>query len=126
MKVGEPASALGTADGVDIALDDIEIIGSRVHAVFGYAMETQPTADQGCPTTVSITSDDFGVPGPWKFAWNMQGAGIANRASSGVDLTVIETDRAFRTTGKQTVSCITTTRDAMTGNGLSNWGLVYS
>jgi len=127
MKVGEPATALGTADGAAISLDDIEIKASRIHAIFGYAMETQPTADQACPATVEITSDDFAVAGPWKFAWNMQPGGIANRASSGVDLTVIETDRGFRSPGqKQTVSCVTTPRDAMTGNGIANWGLVYS
>lgn len=127
MKVGEPATALGTADNTAVSLDDIEIKASRLHAIFGYAMETQPTADQACPTTVSITSDDFQVAGPFKFAWNMQPGGIANRASSGVDLTVIETDRAFRVAGqKQTLSCVTTTRDAMTGDGISNWGVVYS
>jgi len=127
MKVGEPVATLGTADNADISLDDIEIKASRIHAIFGYALALQPTADQACPTTVSVTSDDFAVAGPWKFAWNMGGAGIANMASGGTDLTVIETDRSFRSGGqKQTISCVTTTRDAMTGNGRANWGLVYS
>ena len=116
MKVGEPVTALGTADNTAKSLDDIEIKASKIHIIFGYAMETQPTADECCPTTVSVTSDDFAVAGPCGFAFNAQPAGIANRASSGVDLTVIETDRAFRVPGqKQTVSCTVTTRDAMAG-----------
>lgn len=127
MKVGEPVATLGTADNAAISLDDIEIKASRLHAVFGYALALQPTADEGCPTTVEVKSDDFGENGPFKFSWNMEAGGIANMASGGVDLTVIETDRSFKSPGqKQTVSCITTTRDAMTGNGRANWGLVYS
>ncbi|GAH66500.1 unnamed protein product, partial [marine sediment metagenome] len=107
---------------------DITVKAGLLHAIWGYAMETQPTADQCCATTVSITSDDFAEHGPFKFAWNFQQGGIANRASSGVDLTVIETDRTFAgdPTADKTVSCVTTTRDAMTGDGVSNWGLVYS
>lgn len=127
MKVGEPVATLGTADNVAISLDDIEIKASRLHAVFGYALALQPTADEGCPTTVEVKSDDFGESGPMRFSWNMEPGGIANMSSGGVDLTLIETDRSFKAPGqKQTLSCITTTRDAMTGNGRANWGVVYS
>ena len=127
MKMGEPAVALGTSGDVAIANSNIDIKASKLHAVFGYAMETQPTADQGCPSTVSVASEDFAVAGPFKFAWNMQPGGVTNRASSGVDLTVIETDRAFRVAKqKQTIKCTTTPRDTMTGDGVSNWGVIYS
>lgn len=126
MKSGAAPATLGTADNAAIDLNDIEIKASRIVAVWGYALALQPTADQGCPADVSITSDDFAVAGPFKFAWNPEGGGIANMASGGVDLTVVETDRSFRVGGqKQTVSAVTTTRDAMTGNGRSNWGIVY-
>ncbi len=127
MKSSEGVDALGTADNVAISLNDIEIKASRLHAVWGYALQTTATADEGCPTTVSVTSDDFGESGPFKFAWNPHGGGIANAASGGVDLTVIESDRSFKSPGqKQTISCVTTTRDAMAGNGLAGWGVVYS
>lgn len=128
MKVGEPVATLGTADNTAISLDDIQILASKLHAVFGYALALQPTADEGCPTTVEVKSDDFLENGPFRFAWNMQPGLIANGASGGVDLTVIETDRSFKSGGqsKSTLSCITTTRDAMTGNGRANWGVVYS
>jgi len=127
MKIAEPAVALGTAENVAIAMTDIEIKASVLHMIFGYALQTTPTADESCPTTVEVKSDDFAQHGPFKFAWNPMGAGIANAASSGVDLTTIETDRSFKAPGaKQTVSAITTTRDAMAGNGLANWGVVYS
>lgn len=127
MKVGEPPATLGTADNVAISLDDIEIKASQLHMVFGYAIQLQPTADESCPTTVEVKSDDFREHGPFRFAWNPHGAGIANSASGGVDLTIIETDRSFKVPGqKQTLSCITTTRDAMAGNGRANWGVVYS
>jgi len=127
MKIAEPAVALGTADNAAIALTDIEIKASKLHMVFGYAVQTTLTADEATVTTVSITSDDFQESGPFKFSWNPQGAGIASAASSGLDLTTIETDRNFKAGGsKQTVSCVTTTRDALAGNGVSNWGVVYS
>lgn len=127
MKVGEPVTTLGTADNAAISMDDIEIKASHLHLVFGYAMQLQPTADEACPTTVEVKSDDFAESGPLRFAWNPEPGGIANRASGGVDLTTIETDRSFKSPGaKQTLSCITTTRDAMTGNGRANWGVVYS
>lgn len=127
MKSGAAPGTLGTADNTAIDLNDIEIVASRLYAIYGYAIVLQPTADEACPTTVQITSDDFGENGPFKFAWNPLGAVIANGASGGVDLTVIETDRSFKAPGqKQTLSCVTTTRDAMTGNGRSNWGVVYS
>lgn len=127
MKCGAAPATLGTADNTDIAMNDIEIKASHLWGIFGYAMSLQPTADEACPTTVSVTSSDFAAAGPMKFAWNPEPGGIANRASCGVDLTFIETDRAFRSPGqKQTVQCVTTTRDAMTGNGRANWGVVYS
>lgn len=127
MKSGAAPATLGTADNAAISLNDIEIKASQIHAIWGYALALQTTADEACPTTFSITSDDFAVAGPFKGAWNIHPGVIANGASGGVDLTVIETDRGFRAPGqKQTVSCVTTTRDAMTGNGRSNWGIVYS
>lgn len=127
MKSGAAPATLGTADNVAIALNDITIKASQLYAVWGYALALQTTADEACPTTVEITSDDFAVVGPFRFSWNMHPGVIANGASGGVDLTVIETDRTFRASGQnQTISCVTTTRDAMTGNGRANWGVVYS
>jgi hypothetical protein len=127
MTCGAAPATLGTADNVDIALNDITITAAHLLMVFGYALQLQPTADEACPTTVSVTSSDFLENGPFKFAWNPHGAGIANCSSGGVDLTTIETDRAFKTPNqKQTLSCVTTTRDAMAGNGRANWGVVYS
>lgn len=127
MKCGAAPATLGTADNAAIALNDIEIKASFLHMVFGYAIALQPTADEACPSTVSVTSDDFAENGPLKFAWNPLGAIIANGASGGVDLTTIETQRSFKAPGsKQILSAITTTRDAMAGNGRSNWGVVYS
>lgn len=127
MKMAEPAVALGTSDNAAVSLTDIEIKASAVHMVFGYALQTTPTADEMCVTTVEVASDDFSEHGPFRFSWNPQGAGIANAASYGVDLTTIECQRGFKTPGaKQTLSCITTTRDAMAGDGLANWGMVYS
>jgi len=127
MKSSEGVDALGTADDTAISLNAIEIKASRLHAIWGYALALQPTADQACPTTAEITSDDFAESGPFRFAWNPEGGGIANMASGGVDLTIIETDRSFKSPGqKQTLNCVTTTRDAMTGNGFAGWGVVYS
>jgi len=127
MKCGAAPATLGTADNAAVALNDIEIKASRLHMIFGYALALQPTADEACPTTVAVTSSDFAESGPLKFSWNMHPGGIANMASGGVDLTTIETDRSFKSPGqKQTVSCVTTTRDAMAGNGRANWGLIYS
>ncbi len=126
MKSGAAPGTLGTADGAAIALNDIDIVASRLVAIYGYAVALQPTADEACPTTASITSDDFAENGPFNFAWNPLGAIITNGASGGVDLTVIETDRSFKAPGgKQTLSCVTTTRDAMAGDGRSNWGVVF-
>jgi len=127
MKSGAAPATLGTADNAEIAMNDIEIKAQQIHMVWGYAVALQPTADEACPTTVQITCDDFAQNGPFKFAWNPLGAVITNGASGGVDLTTIETDRTFKVAGaKQTVSCVTTTRDAMAGDGRANWGLVYS
>jgi len=127
MKCGAAPATLGTADNAAIALNDIEIKASQLHMVFGYAIALQPTADECCVTTVAVTSDDFAENGPFRFAWNPLGAIITNGASGGVDLTTIETQRSFKSGGtKQTLSCVTTTRDAMAGNGRSNWGVVYS
>ena len=127
MKSSEGADALGTADDTAIVLNNIDIKASRLLAIYGYAIATQPTADQACPTTAEITSDDFSENGPFRFAWNPLGPVIANGASGGVDLTVIETDRGFKSGGsKQTLKCTTTTRDAMTGDGVSAWGVVYN
>ncbi|GAH14907.1 unnamed protein product [marine sediment metagenome] len=126
MKSSEGADALGTADNVAVALNNIEIKASRLLAIWGYAIATQPTADEGCPSTAEITSDDFKENGPFRFAWNPLGPVIANGASGGVDLTVIETDRSFKVGGsKQTLKCTTTTRDAMAGDGVSAWGAVF-
>ena len=127
MKSGAAPGSLGTADNIAIALNDISIVASHLYAIYGYAIALQPTADEACPTTAAITSDDFAENGPFRFAWNPLGAIIANGASGGVDLTVIETVRSFKAPGtKQTLSCTTTTRDAMAGDGRSNWGVVYS
>lgn len=127
MKMGAAPGTLGTADNTDVSLNDITVTASHLHMVFGYAVALQPTADEACPTTAEVKSDDFGEPGPMRFAWNPLGAIITNGASGGVDLTTIETDRAFKSPGqKQTLSCVTTTRDAMAGDGRANWGVVYS
>lgn len=127
MKSAEPAVALGTADNVAVSLNNITIKASHLHMVWGYAIQTQPTADECCPSTTEITCDTFGQSGPFRFAWNPHGAGIANSASGGVDLTTIVTDRSFKSPGTdQVVKCVTTTRDAMAGDGISNWGVVYS
>ncbi len=127
MKCGAAPGTLGTSDNVAIDLNDIEIKASALHMIFGYAIALQPTADEACPTTVEVTSSDFGENGPCRFAWNPLGAVIANGASGGIDLTTIETQRSCKAPGsKQTLSCVTTTRDAMAGNGRANWGVVYS
>lgn len=127
MKSGAAPATLGTADDVEVALNDIDIVANRLHAIWGYAIALQPTADEACPSTAQIKSDDFSENGPFRFAWNPLGAIIANGASGGIDLTVIETDRGFKNPGgKQTLGCSTTTRDAMAGDGRSNWGVIYS
>ena len=127
MKSSEGVDALGTADDVAISLNAIEIKASRIHAVWGYALQSTTTADEAAPTTVEITSDDFAESGPFRFSWNPQGGCITSGGSAGVDLTVIETDRSFKSPGqKQTINCVTTTRDAMAGDGVAGWGLVYS
>lgn len=127
MKVGEPVATLGTADNGAVSLDDIEIKASRLHAVIAYAMQLQPTADESCQATLAVKSEDFAVAGPFNFSTNSHPAGIANSASGGVMLTVIETDRGFRVPGqKQIMSCVCTIRDAMAGNGRGNWCVVYS
>lgn len=127
MKSSEGADALGTASDVAVALNEIEIKASKLLGIYGYAIATQPTADEGCPSTVEITSSDFAENGPFRFAWNPLGPIITNGASGGVDLTVIETDRNFKSLGsKQTLKCVTTTRDAMAGDGVSAWGVIYS
>lgn len=127
MKCGAAPGTLGTADNVAVDLNDISITASQLYMVFGYAIALQPTADEACPTTAEVKSTDFAENGPCRFAWNPLGAIIANGASGGVDLTTIETERRFKSPGaKQTLSCITTTRDAMAGDGRSNWGVIYS
>ena len=127
MKSGAAPATLGTASDAAIALNDIDIVASRLYAIWGYAIALQPTADEACPATGEIKSDFFAENGPFRFAWNPLGAIIANGASGGLDLTVIETDRTFKVAGgQQTVSCVTTTRDAMAGNGRSNWGMIYA
>lgn len=127
MKSSEGADALGTADNVAIALNEIEIVASKLHAVWGYAIQTTLTADETSANTVEVTSDDFAENGPFRFAFNPQGAGIANAASSGVDLTIIETDRSFKNpAAKSKVNCTVTTRDAMAGDGTASWGVIYS
>lgn len=126
MKSSEGIDALGTTDNVATALNDIEIKASRLIGVWGYALQTTTTADEAAVTTVAVTSSDFSENGPFRFSFNPQGAGIANGASGGVDLTVIETDRGFNSPGnKQTVSCTVTVRDALTGNGKAGWGVIY-
>ncbi len=127
MKCGEPPATLGTADNGSVSLDDIEIKATKLHAVIAYAMQLQPTADESCQCQINVSSQDFAVSGPMNFSTNSHPAGIANSASGGLSLTVIETDRTFRVPmQKQTVSATATVRDAMAGNGRANWCLVYS
>lgn len=127
MKSSEGGDALGTADNVEVALNNIEIKASKLHGVWGYVIQTTATADETGANTVEIISDDFAENGPFKFAFNPQGGLIANGASGGIDLTLIETDRSFKSGGsKQTVSCNVTTRDAMAGDGIAAWGVIYS
>lgn len=127
MKSSEGSDSLGTGSDVAVSLNNIDITASHLHAIWGYAIALQPTADEACPTTVEITSDDFSENGPFRFAFNPLGAIITNGASGGVDLTVIETDRGFKSPGsKQKLSCVVTTRDAMAGDGEAAWGVIYS
>ena len=127
MTSAEPPLALGTADNGAITLTPIEAKASKLNAIWGYAIQLQPTADESCQSTVSITSSDFGESGPMNFSFNSHPGLIANGASGGLDLTVIETDRSFKSVGqKQALNCVVTVRDAMAGNGRANWGIVWS
>ena len=127
MTSAEPPVALGTADNAAISLTAIEVKASRLIAIWGYAIQLQPTADESCQSTVAITSSDFGESGPFNFSFNSHPGIITNGASGGLDLTVIETDRTFKSPAqKQTLNCVVTTRDAMAGNGRGQWGVVWS
>lgn len=127
MKMGEPATAAGTADNGEVSLDDIEIKASRVHAAVVYGAQATLTADCSLCATLEISSSDFAAAGPWKSSINPHNGGDANTAGTVLALTILETDRAFKHPNqKQTVSCKATCRDACAGNGHYNWGLVYS
>lgn len=126
-KVGEPATAAGTADNGAASLDDIEIKASRLHALTIYGMQATLTADCSLVADFSVTSDDFAVAGPFKSSIVPHIGGDANTAGSVSELMFIETDRTFRHPGqKQTLSCTVTCRDACAGDGHYNWGVIYS
>jgi len=126
-KVGEPATAAGTADNGAVSLDDIEIKASRIHAMTIYGMQATLTADCALCADFSVTSDDFAVAGPWKSSIVPHIGGDTNTAGTVNELMFIETDRSFRVPGqKQTVKCVVTCRDACAGDGHYNWCLIYS
>lgn len=127
MKAGEPSVSAGTADNGEVSLTDIEIKGSKIHAMTIYGVQATLTADCSLAATWEVTSDDFAVAGPWKGSIVPHIGGDANTTGTQTELMFIETDRTFRAPGqKQTISCKATVRDACAGDGHYNWALVYS
>jgi hypothetical protein len=127
MKAGEPAVSLSTSDNGAASLTDIEIWARHLHMVVAYGVYTTIVADTSLVATVEVTSDDFALAGPHKFALNPVSGGDANAVGSQVALTKIPQDMAFRAPGqKQTLSCEVTMRDAISTAPVANWCVVYS
>jgi hypothetical protein len=127
MKCGEPAVSLSVNDNGTASLTDIEIWARHLHMIAMYGAYTTIVADTSLVATVEVTSDDFAQAGPHKFSLNPVLGGDANAVGSTIPMTKIPQDMGFRAPGqKQTLSCVVTSRDAISTAPVANWCAVYS
>lgn len=127
MTSGEPVTTSGAVADVAASLATITAKAKRLIGIWEYCMSLQPTADQGVFTTNDVVSSDFATAGPLRFSTNPEPGGIANMASGGMNLTVLTTDRPFRSPGAtQTLTNVCTPRSTMTGNSRANWGIIWT
>lgn len=127
MAAGEPAVAQSTSDNGETALTNITEAMGHLYALWAYGVFTTPVADSAVTATLEVKSNDFMESGPLSFSINPNNGGDANTVASFSGLTLIETDRMFKSSGaKATVKCTVTMRDAVSTAPLANWGVVYS
>ncbi len=130
MKVGEPGVAASASDGGEASLTDIEIKGTKIHAVAAYASVTTSVADTSTQLMMETTSDDLapGSTGPQKFGLGQQGGGEATNHPAGLSMVqLIELDLNLKSPGqKHTISAAVTSYDALTTGPMCNWCLIYS